>query len=39
MKIIYSTIQLITFLGLGVILLLGCATNQYHTKPPKEEKM
>ena len=38
MKIIYSTIQLITILGFGVILLLGCVTNQYDTKPPKEEK-
>ena len=38
MKIIYSTIKLITFLGLGVILLLGCATSQYDTKPPREEK-
>ena len=39
MKIIYSTIQLITILGLGVILLLGCVRSQYEPKPPnKEEK-
>ena len=38
MKIIYSTIQLITILGFGVILLLGCVRSQYDPKPPKEEK-
>ncbi len=38
MRIIYSTIQLITILGFGVILLLGCVRSQYDPKPPKEEK-
>ena len=38
LKIIYKTIQLITILGFGVILLLGCVRSQYDPKPPKEEK-
>ena len=38
MKIIYSTIQLITILAFGVIFLLGCVRSQYDPKPPKEEK-
>ena len=38
MKIKYKTIQSITILGFGVILLLGCVRSQYDPKPPKEEK-
>ena len=38
MKILYKTIQLITILSFGVILLLGCVRSQYDPKPPKEEK-
>ena len=38
MKIIYSTIQLITILGLGVILLLGCVRSQYDPKPKVTKK-
>ena len=38
LKIIYKTIQLITILGFGVILLLGCVRSQYEPKPPKKKK-
>ena len=38
MKIIYSTIQLILFLGLGVILLLGCVKKEPKPKVTKKEQ-
>ena len=38
MKIIYSTIQLITILGLGVILLLGCVKKEPKPKVTKKSE-
>ena len=38
MKIIYSTIQLITILGFGVILLLGCVKKEPKPKVTKKSE-